>query len=76
MSKKLSFTKIGKASGDIQSFCKVFGAIITTTNQKGKFTARMTKKAVQIFLVTGEDSLDAMMNAAEACNKKRSEVGK
>lgn len=71
----MKLSDIKKAQKNIQEFCEQFTSIITITNQKGLWTARMTRKAVQIFVVTGESLLDCIIKAEIKCTEKRSTLG-
>jgi len=60
----------------IEDFCDLFGTTVVITNAKGLWMARVTRKAVQILVATGDSLLEVQVNLAEKCNKKRKELGK
>ena len=72
----MSLKIINGANGSIEAFCSEFSAILTISNAKGKWTARMTRSGVQIFLVTGDSLLDAVINASKQCEEKMAKVGR
>jgi len=72
---KTTLKEIKTANDNIDQFCKEFGCVLTVTNgkglDKGIWTARLTRKAVQIFIVTGSSILDATLKASDRCSEKR-----
>lgn len=72
----MKLSELKKANKNINSFCEDFGAKITITNEKGVFMARVTKKSVQIFVLTGENILDCMIKASERIDIKRKQLGR
>lgn len=71
----MKLAELKKASDNINSFCEQFGAVITYSNAKGPYIGRMTRKSVQIFVVTGENILECMMNADKKVTEKRATLG-
>lgn len=71
----MKLSDIKKAQKNIQEFCDQFTSVITITNQKGMWTARVTRKSVQVFIVTGDSLFDCIMKADERCTQKRSTLG-
>ena len=66
---------IDKANKLIQEFEEKSGAVVTITNAKGMWTARMTRKSVQVFICTGQDFIDCLLKASEAMEQKKKQLG-
>lgn len=59
----------------INTFCDETGSVVTISNAKGLWTARVTNKAVQIMVVTGESILDCMINLDSKMVEKAKKLG-
>ncbi len=71
----MKLADIKKASANIDKFCEQFGAVITYSNNKGPYIGRMTRKSVQLFVVTGDNILECMMNVDKKVTEKRTTLG-
>ena len=66
--------EIKKASKTLDDLAAKYKIVYTSTNFKGRWTFRVTKRNVQFMLVTGDDLLDAMMKCVEALKVKVSKL--
>lgn len=67
--------ELDAASESISTICDKTGSVITMTNKKGMWTARLTRKTCQIYLVAAPTMFECIVKMGDRCQERINKLG-